>query len=155
LEGKEYTYDGNPHALTKPAKTNAKSGNDTIKYSFDPAADDAEWKTDLSELTKTNAGTYTVWYYVQGDVNHFDTEKASVEVTIGKATAKEGVTRPRDNAMKPLLNCEKVVRGCIKASDRGRTMYVTNWYTKMQHLLFKVVPDPILTRIWLGMIDKK
>ena len=74
---------------------------------------------------------------------------------LGKATAKSDVTRPRDNAMKPLLNCQKVVRGCIKASDRGRTMYVTNWYTKMQHLLFKILPDPILTHLWLGMIEKK
>ena len=74
---------------------------------------------------------------------------------LGKATAKAGVTRPRDNAMKPLLNCEKVVKGCIKAADKGRTMYVTNWYTKMQHLLFKILPDPILTHLWLGMLEKE
>jgi hypothetical protein len=37
--------------------------------------------------------------------------------------------------------------------DKGRTMYVTNWYTKMQHVLFKIVPDPILTKIWLGMLE--
>ena len=72
---------------------------------------------------------------------------------IGKATEKQGVTRPRDSAMKPLLNCQKVVKGCIKASDKGRAMYVTNWYTKLQHLLFKIVPDPILTKIWLGMLE--
>ncbi len=74
---------------------------------------------------------------------------------IGKATAKDGVTRPRDNAMKPLLNCERVVRGCIKASDRGRTMYVTNWYTKLQHLLFKLLPDKLLTFGWLTMLERK
>lgn len=73
---------------------------------------------------------------------------------LGKATAQDGITRPRDNAMKPLLNCEKVVRGCIKAADRGRAMYVTNWYTKLQHLLFKILPDPILTHLWLGMLEK-
>lgn len=73
---------------------------------------------------------------------------------LGKATAKPGITRPRDNAMKPMLSCEKVVRGCVKASDRGRTMYVTNWHTKLQHLLFKLVPDPILTHLWLGMLEK-
>jgi short-subunit dehydrogenase len=73
---------------------------------------------------------------------------------LGNATAKSGVTRPRDNAMKPLLNCEKVVHGCVKAAERGRTMYVTNWYTKLQHLLFKVLPDPILTHLWLGMLEK-
>lgn len=74
---------------------------------------------------------------------------------LGKATAKSDVTRPRDDAMKPLLNCEKVVKGCIKASDKGRAMYVTNWYTKLQHLLFKILPDPILTHLWLGMLEKK
>ena len=74
---------------------------------------------------------------------------------LGKATAKSGVTRPRDNAMKPLLNCKKVVKGCIKAADKGKTMYVTNWYTKMQHLLFKILPDPILTHLWLGMLEKE
>ena len=74
---------------------------------------------------------------------------------IGNATAKSDVTRPRESAMKPLLNCQKVVKGCIRASDKGRTMYVTNWYTKMQHVLFKILPDPILTRLWLGMLEKK
>ena len=73
---------------------------------------------------------------------------------LGNATAKSGVTRPRDSAMKPLLNCEKVVHGCVKAAEKGRTMYVTNWYTKLQHLLFKVLPDPILTHLWLGMLEK-
>ena len=73
---------------------------------------------------------------------------------LGKATAKAGVTRPRDSAMKPLLNCERVVKGCIRASDKGRAMYVTNWYTKLQHLLFKILPDPILTHMWLGMLEK-
>ena len=74
---------------------------------------------------------------------------------LGKATAKRGITRPREDAMKPMLNCEKVVRGCIKASDKGRTMYVTNWYTKLQHLLFKILPDPILTHLWLGMLERQ
>jgi short-subunit dehydrogenase len=73
---------------------------------------------------------------------------------IGKATAAKNVTRPRTNAFWPLLNCEKIVGGCLRAMDRGRAMYVVGWYTKMQHVLFKLVPDPILTKIWLGMIDK-
>jgi hypothetical protein len=33
-------------------------------------------------------------------------------------------------------------------------MYVTNWYTKLQHLLFKLVPDKLLTKTWLGMLRK-
>ena len=74
---------------------------------------------------------------------------------LGNATAKDGITCPTDKAMRPLLNCKKVVKGCVRAAKRGKIMYVTNWYTKMQHVLFKIVPDVILTRMWLGMLRKK
>jgi short-subunit dehydrogenase len=71
---------------------------------------------------------------------------------IGKAE-NPGVTMPKE--CKPLLKCDKVVAGCIKAMEKGKTMYVTGWYTKLQHLLFKIVPDPILTKLWLGMLENK
>lgn len=73
---------------------------------------------------------------------------------LGKARSKPGITRPRQDAMKPMLDCATVVKGAIRASDRGRVMYVTNWHTKLQHLLFKILPDPILTHMWLGMLEK-
>lgn len=57
-------------------------------------------------------------------------------------------------SMKPLLDVSRVVKGCVKASIKGRAMYVTNWYTRLQHVLFKLLPDPILTRLWLGMLKK-
>lgn len=66
----------------------------------------------------------------------------------------KGVSRPKQSCIKPMLNAKKVTRGCLKAVKRGRAMYVTNWYTKLQHLLFKLLPDPILTRLWLGMQEK-
>jgi len=68
---------------------------------------------------------------------------------LGKATARDTVTKPK--SMKPMLKCKDVVRRCVKASIKGRTMCVTNWYTKLQHLLFKTVPDNILTNLWMGM----
>ena len=68
---------------------------------------------------------------------------------LGKAKAN-GKTHPK--AMKPTLKCEKVVAKCISAMKRGRTMCVMGWYTKMQHVLFKLVPDFILSKIWLGML---
>ena len=71
---------------------------------------------------------------------------------LGKATARD-VTMPK--SMKPMLCCESVVKKCVRASVKGRAMCVTNWYTKLQHLLFKLLPDPILTRMWLGMLNKK
>ena len=73
---------------------------------------------------------------------------------LGKSVAN-GNTHPK--AMKPLLKCETVVRKCIKASVKGKAMCVTNWYTKLQHVLFKLLPDRILSRLWLGMLvgDRK
>ena len=73
---------------------------------------------------------------------------------LGKAISDGSKTHPPKSAMKPLLNCKRVVAGCIKAMKRGKTMYVTNWYTKLQHLLFKILPDPILTKLWLGMLKE-
>ena len=69
---------------------------------------------------------------------------------LDKATDRKSVTMP--TGMSPMLKCRDVVSRCVKRLDRGPTMYVTNWYTKLQHLLFKLVPDPILTKLWLGML---
>ncbi len=65
------------------------------------------------------------------------------------AGTDKSVNRPKST--KPLLCAEKVVRGCLRASEKGRTMYVTNWFTKLQHLLFKILPDCILTSAWMKM----
>ena len=69
---------------------------------------------------------------------------------LGRSKAN-GKTHPK--SMKPLLKCEDVVRKCVKASVKGRAMCVTNWYTKLQHVLFKILPDSILTKLWLGMLE--
>ncbi len=69
-----------------------------------------------------------------------------------KSMDVEGAYVPK--SMKPCLKVEPVVRGCIKAARKGKTMYVTNWYTKMQHVLFKLLPDKILTKLWLSMLKK-
>ena len=72
---------------------------------------------------------------------------------LGKSVAN-GNKHPK--AMKPLLSCERVVAKCVKASIKGKSMCVTNWYTKLQHVLFKLLPDCILTKLWLGMLtDEK
>ena len=71
---------------------------------------------------------------------------------IDKAIKDKTVTRPR--TFKPLLDCERVVKGAVGAAIKGRRMYVVGWFTKMQHLLFKLLPDCILSRLWLGMLEK-
>jgi short-subunit dehydrogenase len=69
---------------------------------------------------------------------------------LGNATDRRDVTVPK--TMKPLLKTEVVVKRCISAVKRGKTMCVTNWYTKLQHFLFKLLPDSILSKAWLGML---
>ncbi len=69
---------------------------------------------------------------------------------LGLATDNKGVTVPKKT--KPLLKSERVVAKCIKAMKKGRTMCVTNWYTKLQHLLFKATPDCMLSKTWCGML---
>ncbi len=60
--------------------------------------------------------------------------------------------RRHPKEMKPLLECDKVVKKCLRAARRGKVMCVTNWFTKLQHLLFKITPDRLLTKAWLGML---
>ena len=73
---------------------------------------------------------------------------------LGLATDIEGAKGPRPETMKPMLRVDRVVAKAIKDAKRGKVMSVTNWYTKLQHLLFKVVPDNLLTLMWLGMQKK-
>ncbi len=71
---------------------------------------------------------------------------------IEKASERSDVTMPKPSAFHPLLNCRRVVKGCIRAAERGKSMYVTGLFTKMQHVLYKLVPDSILSRAWLTML---
>lgn len=73
-----------------------------------------------------------------------------VETDFLEKSVANGNTHPK--SMKPLLKCRTVVRKCVKASLRGKAMFVTGKYTKLQHVLFKLVPDCILTKMWLGML---
>lgn len=70
---------------------------------------------------------------------------------LGLATWDESVSGPRKTAFRPMLRADRVVRKALRDARRGRVMSVTNWYTKLQHLLFKLLPDGILTSIWMRM----
>ena len=52
------------------------------------------WSTDLP--TATDANTYTVYYKVVGDVNHYSTSTASLSVTIAPASASMVITANLD-----------------------------------------------------------
>ena len=114
--------------------------------------------TPLPNLNVYAASKSFVLHYSKG--LKYEVKKYGVSVTcfcpgwvdtefIDKATANTTVSRPKK--LTPMLSCEKVVRGCLKAVKKRKTMYVTGKYTKMQHVLFKLLPDSILTKLWLGM----
>ena len=68
------------------------------------------------------------------------------------AETVEGAPYPKDP--KPMLRCERVVAYALRRARRGKVMAVTNWYTKMQHMLFKLLPDRILTVLWRKTVLK-
>ena len=77
------TYSGSAQAY---ANAGTASGG-TMKYS---TSQNGTYTTSLP--SGTNAGSYTLWYYVEGDANHNSTSKTSVSCSIAKATAT--VTAP-------------------------------------------------------------
>ena len=75
---------------------------------------------------------------------------------IDKAKSGEGKTMPEPEKLRPLLNCERVVKKALRAMDKGRAVYRIGLFTKMQHLLYKLLPTSLLTKGWLLMsFDKK
>ena len=80
-QGKSLTYDGTDQELV----TAGSATGGTVVYSLER---DGTYKEDIPK--KTAAGTYTVYYMVQGDANHSDTALGQLTVKIGKNT----VTKP-------------------------------------------------------------
>ena len=75
---------------------------------------------------------------------------------IDKATSAGGKTQPIPKTLRPLLDCKKVVKRALKAMDKGKAVYRTGKFTKLQHLLYKLLPTSILSKGWLLMsFDKK
>lgn len=81
----DLSYTGEAQELIKDK---GSTDDGTIQYYVgdDKPSADSGWETDTSRITGTNAGTYKVWYYVDGDENHEDSEAQSITVTIAKAT---------------------------------------------------------------------
>lgn len=71
---------------------------------------------------------------------------------LGKAEPSDGAYAPADP--KPLLEAPRVVAYALRRARRGKLLAVTGWYTKLQHLLFKICPDRLLTRTWLRSVLK-
>ena len=72
---KDLTYTGSAQALINAATTS----DGTPLYS---STENGEYLESIP--TGTDASEYVVWYYIAGDTNHNDSDKASINVTISK-----------------------------------------------------------------------
>ncbi|MBR6861701.1 MAG: hypothetical protein IKM73_10320, partial [Acidaminococcaceae bacterium] len=119
LKGSSHTYDGNPKAITNTPSSNATGGTTTFTYSFEEGG---TYVTDLSSLTKTEAGTYTV-YVKATNPNYSNTAETMATLTINKtvpaATAPTAKTLTYTGTEQELVNA---------GSTNDGTMYyaVTN-----------------------------
>ncbi len=85
---KDLIYSGSAQLLV----TEGSSNGGTVKYSLGTAnVAGTEWTTDISTLTGTNANTYYVWYYVEGDANHNNTHPVCIPVTISQMSLENAV----------------------------------------------------------------
>ena len=55
---------------------------------------------------------------------------------------------------KPLLTVEYAVSCAMRAMKKGKILCTCNWFTKMQHLFSKILPNCIPIAIWRGMLKK-
>ena len=100
------TYTGSGQALVT-----AGAGTGTVWYSLD----NTNWNTVIP--TGTNAGSYTVYYKLVGDVNHNDAAGGSVDVTIDKADPT--VTAPTAKTLTYTGSAQELVNA---GSTNGGTM---------------------------------
>ncbi len=111
---KDLTYNGGDQTLTE--KGTAAGG--TLKYSLTSGSGYTE-----NIPVKKDAGTYTVYYKVFGDSDHYDSEEAGVSVTIKRAAVtvrpdeKEKLTGEED----PELTA--AVTGIVEGESDGLIKY--------------------------------
>ncbi|WP_196810170.1 Ig-like domain-containing protein [Butyrivibrio sp. WCD3002] len=83
--GNDMTYNGSPIQLINTPTTALPAGY-TMKYAVTTEntapTDESLYTTSIP--TKTEAGTYYVWYKVEGDANHEDSKPQMLEVTIAE-----------------------------------------------------------------------
>lgn len=78
----DLTYNGKSQQLITAGTT----AHGTIQYSLDGTT----WKTEVSEITGTKAGEYTVYWKLVGDANHENVAEQEIKVTIQKAEPSVG-----------------------------------------------------------------
>ena len=125
LENTSYEYDGTAKAIGNNPTTNAKGGTTTYTYSFE---ENGTYATDLSSLTKTNAGVYTVYVKATNpNYSNVATTTATLEIT------KKAITIKADSDSKeydgtPLTN-NSYTNTDLAPGDEIKTITITGSQT--------------------------
>lgn len=102
-----WTYDGSEHNLLTAAASGVTGG--AVKYRLGTSGD---WKNAYNDASfkATNAGTYTVQWYVAHSGCYKDSEIASIEVTVAQADLDlSGVALPGSTSSIPYDGTEKTL----------------------------------------------
>lgn len=136
----DLTYDGSPQPLVTGGTT--VNGIGTIKYSLDQNSGYSE-----NIPTGTNAGTYTVWYKVEDDVNFTGIPAASVEVEIKKATPKITTIPTASGTAGQQLSDIKLNGGAIEGNVTGKFAWEDGSVEAVNGTSYNVIftPDPAYT----------
>lgn len=113
--GKSLSYTGSAQDVV-----NAGSSSDgTFHYSYD----DSTWDTVVP--SQTNAGTYTIYWKLVGDINHTDVASSSVSTTIDKVaptyTAPTAKSLTYNGSAQYLVNAGSTSDGTIQYSTDDST----------------------------------
>ena len=119
------TYSGKAQGLVKAGKAEGGEmqyalGNDGTTVPKDG------WSTSIP--SRTNVGTYYVWYKAAGDYDHFDSDAACVEATINpkpapKPEPKKPQTVGKTTIRKTIANSAKKINDVIYDGVPGATGY--------------------------------
>ena len=96
-EAKTLTYNGQAQALVTAGEASGGTMYYAVTTENTAPTDESLYTTSIP--SKTNAGTYYVWYKVVGDSNHNDTSPDCVTVTVNKAAYDVTIT-PGSNMTK-------------------------------------------------------
>lgn len=86
-----------------------------------------EWSTRIPD--GYNAGTYTVYYYCKGDIDHYSSQEYSLTVTIRKATPQYNVPTAQENLFADGTSKELVVAGRVLKGGRMLYKLTTTGYS--------------------------
>lgn len=128
-------YNGAAQTLVTPGT--ATGG--TMVYSLDGQ------DYDDAVPTATNAGTYTVWYKVEGDKNHSDTEPVKIDVSINKADLTVTAEDKRIFEGSPAPTYTATYSGFVNGEDEtdlsGKLTFTCDYMTSSQPGTYDIEPS--------------